>query len=493
MKKSHKISTTVALLTLILMMGSGCKKLLNINQSLNNPPVETGTPRIVLPDAILATTAKVGGDLAILGGIWSEYYTQAPLASQYRDLVQYNIPNTDFNDTYTVLYSSGLKNYQYVINKAQAEGDWNYYLMATVMKAYTVEVLVDLYDQIPYSEALQGEANLNPKFEDGHTIYDSLLNSIDTALSKDFNASTNTNPGSTDLIFGGNMQNWIAFANTLKLKMYLRMVNKYPDEAKAGIEALYNSNAPFLTTDAVVTNFTDQDSKRNPMYEQNIKQLNISSNLRASTTFVSWLKVHNDPRIVNFFGSSNITSCGQGYDLTNNDTYNNAAVFAESYNDPVEFISAAESYFMQAEANLRYGVGPSAADSYNQGVTAAFNNLGLDASSFIAAGGAYAYPSSGNFNDQLQAIITQLWASCAYGCHGIEGFFQKNRTGYPLTSPVYSDNVNYVPGQIVVSYSSVLAKGTLPQRLVFPYRVTSTNTNAPADVPITTPVWWAKQ
>lgn len=494
MKKYNKMRLIVlSAIASLFIIGSGCKKQLDINQSLNNPPYEKGTPKVVLPAAILATTAKVGGDLAILGGLWSEYFTQAPLASQYRYLVQYNVKSPDFNSSYTVMFSTGLKNYQYVIDKAREEKDWNYYLMGTVMKAYTTEVLVDLYDQIPYSEALKGEPNLHPKFDDGHDIYIDLLNSIDTALSKDFSAITNSDAGSTDLVFGGDIGKWIAFANTLKLKMYLRMVNKYPEDAQKGIEALYSSNDSLLTYDAAVTNFADQESKRNPMFEQNKVQLNTGDNLRASTTFVSWLKANNDPRIVDFFGSEDITSCDQGYDGTDNDAATKAAVFVQHFNDPVEFISGAESYFMQAEANLRYHVGPPAKESYDKGVMAAFEALGHDASSFIEPGGVYAFPTSGSMEDKLEAIIVQKWASCVYGCHGIEAFFEKNRTGYPKTSPVYSDNINYVPGHIVASSSSVLGGNQLPKRLVFPYRVISTNPNAPAVVPITTPVWWAKQ
>lgn len=480
------------LLSFLIIFELGCNKQLDINQSPNNPPANLGTPKIELPAAILATTAEVGGDYSILGGIWSNYYTESVVASQYRNYSQYNIQPTDFNTAYTNMMASGLKNYQDVINKAKASQDWNYYLMATVMKAYTTEVLVDLYDQIPYDQGLQGQGNLNPKFQDGHDIYVSLLASIDTALSKNLGASTSTDPSSIDLVFGGNMNNWVAFANTLKLKMYLRMVNKYPDDAQKGIQALYSGGISFLTTDASVAGFVDQDSKRNPMYEMNIKQLNTPDNLRASTTFVSWLKANNDPRIVSFFGSSNITSVNQGDDDSKAAGASSAATFVQHYNDPVEFISAPESYFLQAEANLRYGVGAISADSlYKLGVSAAFNALGFNASSFIAPTGAYAYPLSGSAGDQLNAIITQKWASCAYGCHGIEAFFEKNRTGYPITSAVYSNSISYVPGQIVVSKTSVLPTGKLPQRLPFPYREAQSNTNTPSVVPITTPVWWA--
>jgi len=492
MKILNKKLFIATMFTSLLLLGMGCKKQLDINYSPNNPDYDLGNPRIVLPTAILATISKVGGDLSILGGIWSEYFTESTVASQYRNYAQYNVKSPDLNAVYTRMFADGLKNYQYVISKSAEEGDWNYYLMATVMKAYTTEVLVDLYDEIPYSEALQGQANLYPKFDDGHTIYVSLLDSIDVALSKDFNASTNTDPGNADLIFGGDMSQWIAFANTLKLKMYLRMINKYPEDAEKGIKDLYNSGATFLTTNAAVTNFTDQDSKRNPMYEQNIQQLNTPDNLRASTTFVSWLKANGDPRIVSFFGKEDITSVNQGDDNSNSEGASTAAVFVEKFDDPVVFISAAESYFMQAEANLRYNVGTPAKETYDEGVMAAFNDLGLDATSFIASGGRYEFPSGGSMDDKMEAIITQKWASCAYGCHGIEAFFEKNRTDFPKTSPVYSTNPNYIPGQIVVSASTVLPPGQLPKRLQFPYVVIQSNPNAPALVPITTPVWWSK-
>ncbi|AYD49183.1 SusD/RagB family nutrient-binding outer membrane lipoprotein [Arachidicoccus soli] len=490
MKLYNKNIIVSALVFMSFSILCSCQKQLDINHSPNNPALDLGSPQIVFPGAVLATAAKTGGDLAILGGLWSEYYTQSAVASQYRSLVQYNIQSPNFNSSYTVLMSSGLKNYQYVIDKAKTSEDWNYYLMATVMKAYTTEVLVDLYDQIPYSESLLGQSNLHPKFDDGHTIYLNLLASLDTALAKNLNAPTSTNPGSSDLIFGGKMSNWIAFANTLKLKMYLRMVNKYPSDAENGIKALYATSPSFLTVDAALTGFADQDSKRNPMYEQNIKQLNTPDNLRACKSFVSWLQQNSDPRITPFFGKPNITTVNAGDDNSATAGASTAATFVEHYNDPVEFISAAESYFLQAEANLRYSVGATDVVSYNKGVTQAFSELGLDATSFIALGGAYMYPITGSMADKLQAIITQKWAECAYGCHGIEAYFEKNRTGYPKTSLVYSDNIAYIPGQIVVSKSSVLAAGQLPKRLVFPYVEIQSNPNAPALVPITTPVWW---
>jgi hypothetical protein len=355
-------------------------------------------------------------------------------------------------------------------------------------------VLVDLYDKIPYSEALQGTANLQPKFDDGYAIYQDLLKGIDSALSKDFTATTNTvftdDNKNVDLIFQGDLDKWIAFANTLKLKMYLRMVNAHPDVAQAGITALYNSGAPFLTSNAAVTNFKNAPGQDNPMYEQNIRELNTPDNLRASTTFVSWLVANGDPRAESYFGSTNPVSNNQGDRGTS--VGGAAAVFVQTATDPVVFISAAESYFLQAEADVRYFGGTKAQFLYNQGVLAAFSDVGKDGASFVAAGGKYVFPTAGTTEQKIEAIIVQKWASLVYGCHQIEAFFERNRTGYPRSSPVYSDNPNYVPGQIVVSKNTVLGAGQFPKRLVYPYVESSRNSNTPALVPITTPVWWGK-
>ena len=128
-------------------------------------------------------------------------------------------------------------------------------------------------------------------------------------------------------------------------------------------------------------------SESNPMYEQNIRQLNAGNNLRASTTYISFLKFNNDPRIVNFFGSTSATSLDQGDFLNPSNAAGNAAVFVETPEDPVVFLSQAESYFLQAEARERYFNGDGAKALYDQGVLAAFSSVGQDGSSFIASGG----------------------------------------------------------------------------------------------------------
>ena len=495
--KMNKNKIVVAFLGCVfIIIGAGCKKTLDINHDPNNPSLGVGTPKIVFPVAVMGVAGVTGGDLAILGGILGEYVTQASASNQYKAVDQYDLKTTDLNAQYTTLYSYGLKNLQYVIDKAKASEDWNFYLMGTVMKSYATAILVDIYDKIPYSEALQGQANLTPHFDDGYTVYKSLLSNLDSALSKDFNAKTvvdlrATNEGNVDILFGGDIEKWKQFANTLELKLYLRMINAKPAEAQAGVEALYARNAAFLGEDAKVTGFIDAQSQSNPLYEQNVRRLNIGTNLGASQTFVSFLQLHNDPRINDYFlpstGGSTVTGLDQGDFINTSAAALATSVFRESPTDPVVFLSTAESYFLQAEARERYFAGDGAEALYNNGVLAAFASEGEDGSSLLA--GDYAYPL-GTTDQNLEAILVQKWASFPYGVHFIEGWFERSRTGIPKSSPVYSTDPSYIPGEFVVSENSVLPAGQYPKRLVFPDAERSTNPNTPAEVPITTPVWW---
>ena len=486
----------IALFFLGIIAAPGCKKQLDINVSPNNLSPEQATPSLVLPGAMMATAAVVGGDYAIIGAIWGEYAAQNNSSNQYRSTDGYTIGTTDYNRPYNTSYVKALKNYQFIIDKSAEQNNWALNLMATVMKAYTMEVLVDLYDKVPYTEALQGAGNIFPHADDGYTIYKDLLAKIDAALAKPYtNISLADAP--SDLIFQGNMDNWLRFANTLKLKMYLRMINAKPAEAQAGATPLLT--AKLLTVDAKIAGFTDAPGKDNPLYEQNIRQLNTKENLKASVTLVSYLNANNDPRGLYIYeyvsGTSTTIPAGihQG-DYTSATTAYPAGIWRlrQRPTDPVVFISAAETQFLLAEGLERYAAGVGAKAAYDAGVAASFAAMGISgAATFTGPGGAYAYPVAGTLDQKFNALFTQKWISDAYGVHFLEGFFDHNRTGYPKNSPVYSDQPGYIPGQWVISRNSSLNAGKMPKRLAFPDSERSTNPNAPALVAIDVPVWWS--
>ncbi|MEO6729950.1 MAG: SusD/RagB family nutrient-binding outer membrane lipoprotein [Ferruginibacter sp.] len=494
----------VMFIATIILAVTSCKKQLDINIDPSNPSLDQLTPKLVFPTGVASSAGRIGGHLAIVGGIWAQYYTQSVVSNQYKDLDSYNLTkgfgSTNTGVDWVELYSGALNDLNFVITKAATQKDWNFFLLGTVIKAYTLQTLVDLYDQVPYTEAFQGANNLQPKFDDGYTVYKGLLAELDTALAKNFSASTNTPAGQSDLIFPASdadwsVTNWVKFANTLKLKMYLRMIYAKPAEAEAGIRDLYTRKVAFLDRDASLAIFTDATDRRNPFFTYNFVELNTDGNLRASVTFLSWLQDNNDPRVADYYqtisGGTSYLGINQGDFNNPNVAFNNASKAKASATDPVDYISLAESHFLQAEALERFYGGVGALAQYNAGVQAAFARFARNAAPFIAAGGKYAYPAGGTFEQKLEAVIVQKWASMP-GSHALEAFFEKNRTGYPRTSPVYSTDPTYKSGQFVYGKNGV-TNGLFPKRLIFPDLETSKNANAPADQPVTAKVWWDKK
>lgn len=504
----------------VAMLGVGvisCSNFLDVNTDPNNSP--SSTPALTLPAAIASSASEIGGYYNILGGMWVQYWTQDNASNQYKDLDSYNIQQSTLQAQWAELYNGALEDYQYVRNQSKATGDWNLYLMGTVMQCYTFQMLTDLYDQIPFNEALQGASgNFSPHYLGGQQVYDSLIARIDFALAQDFSAATVTKPGNADLLFSGNIAKWKQFANTLKLKIYLRQWYARQDVASAGITKLYANGGDFLSQDAAMTQFVDQENKSNPLYEMDQRKLNTATNIRGSETFLDFLIVNNDPRIDKLFipGSSGQQGLPQG-DFgasttdVNPNTISRALLKAV---DPVYFLCESESYFLQSEAALRGFGGGDAEDLYKQGIGASLKRLGLTTTekiykthtlpvkdsvvtwntldSLVSPGYPYEYPSSGSFEDQLKAIITQKWVALA-GIEGIEAFFERNRTNYPSYTDLFYDDPTYNYGDLVYPIGGVTGKGVFPKRLLFPQTERSRNPNTPAQVPATQKIWWDKK
>ncbi len=494
--KTYNHQYILILLSAVLMLGTSCKKNLDINNDPNNPPLDQATPYVLFPPAVMSTISCAGTDGAIIGGIWAQYWTQSNASNQYKTIDAYNIQRTDYNALYTQMFSGALEDYSLMLKLCDSLHDYSFGLMGTVMKAYSYQVLVDLYDQVPYQEAFGGLNQLQPKFDRGDSIYQWLLRDLDIALSKDLTVAILDENAAQDIIYKGDMDKWVKFANTLKLKMYLRLVNVDPNQARTKITALINSGAEFLTdVDASYSTFKDAPGQDNPLYESNIRSLNTTTNIRASYTMMSWLQKNKDSRMTKIFRAPG-AAAGVYYGINQGDftslspTYNVAAIYRQTAIDTAYLISRAETNFMLAEADERYFGGAKAKAYYDEGVRAAFQQYKLSADTFIQAGKVYAYPTGAAFDKKLEAIITQKWASFP-GSHALEGFLEQNRTGYPKYSPVYSTEPSYIPGQLVYSRNGVTGAGKFPKRLVFPDVERSRNSNTPAEVPIYQKVWWA--
>lgn len=497
-----KLISIISLVTLLISMGCS-ESWLDINKDPNNP--STATPEVILPVGVLASGVVTGGYYNLLGGMYSQYWAQSNESSQYRDIDSYNLTTTDFEDQWETLYSGALTDLRTVRNETAKTGSWNLYLQATVMEVYTWQMLVDLYDKIPYFKALDGaNGGFIAGYDDGDKIYDDLIIQLDNALSKDFTAATvalSPSQMKQDLIFKSDLTKWIKFANTLKLKIYLRQMYARPTVAQEGINNLFAKNAVFLDGDAKIDVFIDELDKDNPLYASNIRNLNTANNLRSSATLYYYLQANSDPRFAVFCGKGPDKTLAVnpmpqgGYEILSADLNpSSVSLFNLKASTPVYFFTKAEVNFIRAEVAVRYGLGGDPKTLYDAGVRDAFEMYGLNATSFIAPGGVYEYPTAETAEKSQQAIIMQKWLSMT-GIQGLEAFLETNRTHYPAVSKVSVDDALYNVGELTYSLSGV-TNGLFPKRLLIPNSERSGNSPLPAELSsakITDKVWWDKK
>lgn len=469
---------------MLSMLFTACNTDLDINRdpdSVSDVPLKSQ-----MPAGIVGVVAAEGSYYALIGGFWSQYWTQSNSANQYKDIDGYIIGTGDYFAAWRNMYDA-LGDIRSVKRKSLATENWNYLLISTVMEVQASQLLTDFYGSVPYKEA-NNISILNPKYDSGQEIYDAMIVDLNLALSKNLSASVGEVPGADDLIFNGDLSKWTQFANTLKLKIYMRQINSTRSAIGiAGVQGLLSSGVAFLDTDAALTQFENAANLSNPLFETDRRQLNNGTNLRKSRTLSSFLDANGDVRSTKYYGPG--VALNQGAFESQIPAAPTVSIVILNATTPAYLMSKGESLFLQAEAKARYGSGDKAL--YDAAVTENFNKYGLNASTYIASGGVYAYPTAGSLEQKVEAIITQKWIAGFPG-NGFEAFFDKNRTGYPKTSLIPQTDANYVPGQIVYSLGGATEGKKFPKRIVYPQEETNTNISTPALLKITEPVWWAQ-
>lgn len=475
----------------VALFATSCDKMLDINENPNFPA--TSSADLSLSSAEVFVTSAVGADLQLLGSIWSQFYAQHTGSNQYTGIDSYNLPNssTYVTRSWSTFYSGAIPDLQNSINASAENEEWGFWFMAQTLKAFSFHVLVDFYGEIPFTQATQG-VSVNPVYDSGQNVNLGIIAILDEAIAKEAEAKEANgfiveSRLKSDLLLDGDIDTWIKFAKTLKLKILLR---NYTANATA-INALL-VEGDLLESDVKFDKFVDVENNSNPLYENDRRKLNTPNNLRGSSTLIKYLNANSDPRVSVFFEKSQGIYTGLpqgGYTLGSTWTTKTSRA-ALSATDPVYLMSAAESYFLQAECYARANDPVKAKINYDLGVTEAFARWGLDATSFIAPLGAYAFNITSQQN-MLESIWRQKWIA-AVRSQAWDSFFEINRTGYPVYGTVNSENTAYVVGNLAPAINSVLPSAEFPRRLIYPKTSTDYNPNAPVSIPMQTKMWWHK-
>lgn len=490
----YKIIAFVVMGTVLL---GGCKKFLDVNKNpniANDPGIE-----LVLPSAQVEIAHVLGNNFQVNGCFWSQYWTQSPLANQYKQYDQYQPSTDNYNRAWRTLYSGALTDLNYVYSTAKAQNNKNYMAISRLMSAYTLQLITDAWGDAPFSEALKGlgvdGGITSPKYDLQSAIYSAVIAQIDSSVAIIDENPDAAHPGADDLIYGGDMTLWREFGYTLKLKAALRLSEVNPANAAAIISSIESDPnfAGFIAAegeDAKVV-FTTAGGSENPLYTE-IVGVGKTQNLYASKTCVDSMNSNSDPRVFEFYKPlANGTVVGNAQGDYNNSTsasgkslvsyiVGGEAANAQSAAAPVRFLSSYESLLLQAEATARGWLTGGDDDStlFSAAIDASFEAYNITDAAAISyyKDSTYwgVYPVGGTITDKVRHIVTQKWfAMC--GNQGFEAWTEQRRTGYP--------------DFLVLSVNSLIGN-KFPARFLYPTDEINFNANFPGLKSVDQKVWW---
>ena len=243
-----KLKFLVPILALAFL---SCDQYLDVNNSPNQLTFDKATPSKLLPGAQVSTYRVQVGSMNQLGNVFMNSWTRnvQSFGNGFDKELQLNLDNGFYASIWDGLFRE-LKNYQAIIDYPNPDGTYdNYVAAAKICKSFYTQYLVDLYGNVPYSEAWKGNANVTPKYDDDYAIYQSLITQLEEARNLIANAPANVEDiAPYDVMLEGDMAKWTEFANTVQLRLCLRMSEctgakaTYRDAKLAAIAA-----GPFLS------------------------------------------------------------------------------------------------------------------------------------------------------------------------------------------------------------------------------------------------------
>lgn len=499
-----KIIYIVPVLALMLF---SCNEYLDVNDDPNTVNINEVPPRLLLPGAQLNAYKVQDSDAKRLGSVFMNswagnvYSFTGGFASEYNLTISNTFYDEIFEDTYLAL-----ANFQKIIQYDNANGSQdNYIAIAKIMKAYYMQNIVDLYGDVPYSEAFQLVENLSPAYDDDADVYSALFTELEEAEAL-ISGGLGDAVGGEDIVLDGNMPAWSNFAKIVKLKLLMRMSSSTNPDAVAlsALIAPTLAGETFMTNDITINpGFNGgRDDQMNPfVLEYRINSAgqaptnynfvrpskHLADFLNGAGTLIPGTNPNSrtypgfsDPRRGRLWtgAAGGVIGNEQGETSSDPTTFPGAQPFGilnfwPHYNgDPITIANLAsvdgyvitkqEIEFLLAETSLVYpSIVPTGngGTHFNNAVEASFDYL------FIAPG----YPSyaanissvaglgwTGSDNDKLEAIMTQKWLGLQ-NINPIENYIDYTRTGFPATPLATSTSKPNKPKRLIYPDTEYIA------------------------------------
>ena len=364
----------------------------------------------------------------------AQYWTETTYTDEANYLIdERNIPRNIYNAYYReaikdMTSASDLIGLE--TDPAAAETIQNRQAIIEIFKVYCYQRLVDIFGNIPYSEAMNID-NVYPKYDDAATIYSDFLSKLDAAIAK--LDPTKDSFGSSDLIYGGDVASWKKFANTLKIKIGIELADVNPAVAKSTIEGAV-SGAFTSSADDATFDYLSASPNQNPLYTDLVAS--GRHDFVAANTIVDVMNNLEDPRRAFYFTDVDGEYIGGPYGEDNaypNYSHINDAIQAPDY--PAYLLTYDEMLFYLSEAAARgISVPKTAEQYYNEAIIESITSWGGTAqmaSDYLAqADVAWATAPDASADGWREKIGTQSWI--ASYVRGMLGYTTWRRLDYPV-------------------------------------------------------------
>ncbi|MEH6406035.1 MAG: SusD/RagB family nutrient-binding outer membrane lipoprotein [Leeuwenhoekiella sp.] len=422
-----------------ILMFSCSDDLENLNQNIKDPAAVSGESLFTgaeknLVDQIVDLNVNLNNTK-----LWSQFLqeTTYPDESNY-DQVTRTIPANHWD----VMYKDVLKDLNEAsinitattyLTPAEEAQKPNKLAIIEVLNVYTYSNLVETFDDVPYTEALDIN-NLSPKYDDGLTIYKDLLARLTTAIN-----TMDSDIGSfstADRIYGGDVAKWLKFANSLKLRMGILLSDVEPALAQSTVTEAIAGGVIMSREDNASYQYLSADPNTNPVYANLV--LSGRNDFVAGATITDIMNSLDDPRLPLYFTALDGEYVGAEIGSASSYSANShvAAQF-QAATAPGIIFDYAEVEFLLAEAAARsFPVTGSAASHYTAGITESITYWGgstADATAYLAqpeVAYASALATSEATTPWKEVIGTQKWL--ALYNRGFEAWTSIRLLDYPV-------------------------------------------------------------
>ncbi len=438
--------------SVFVVMLTACDTWVDPKININPYAPETASYDVVLPTIQAGMAYTMGGDF----GRYTSCLTQHTngLDRQHLAIYNYMLTEVDVNNSWNTMYSGPMYDLKILIDRTKADNATHYQGIFQILQAYNIVTMSDLWGDIPYTAALQGDGQTSPIYDKHEAVYSSATAMLDEAIT----LLQSPNKGAKvdkDLIFGGKVANWIKAAYALKARMAIHRVKIDQQAASAALTALAGAIAS--NADDMQFTFGELETEANPWYQFNSQR---SGDLAIGVKLFSIMNGTSDPRIPAYL------------EPTKAGNLNDSSAMGPLYSSPnsaVPLLTYTEMKFIEAEANIRLGKAAEAHAAYVGAIKASLSRSGVsdaDATTFLAQ--ASVDPGSGALT--LEHIMTQKYVAMYTQC---ESWTDWRRTGFP-------------------ALTSVAAGKEIPRRFPYPQSERLYNKSVPTGLTINDRVWWDK-